>query len=79
MNDLMSYDVYNVLYNVDIINNIIANKANNYILFFYKEDFIENEQKRRLTKTIYRAMYKMYIQSTTNFKIQTLFIIKKLL
>ena len=47
--------------------------------FFYKEDFIENQQKRRLTNTIYRTIYKIYIQSTTNFKIQTLNIIKKLL
>ena len=31
-----------------------------YISFFYKEDFIENQQNRRLTKTIYRAMYKIY-------------------
>ena len=46
---------------------------------FYKEDFIENQQKRRLTNTIYRTIYKIYIQSTTNFKIQTLNIIKKLL
>ena len=28
-------------------------------LFFYKEDFIENKQNRRLTKTIYRAIYKI--------------------
>ena len=48
-------------------------------IFFYKEDFIENQQKRRLTKTIYRAIYKIYIQSTTNFKIQTLYIIKKVI
>ena len=45
----------------------------------YKEDFIENQQKRRLTNTIYRTIYKIYIKSTTNFKIQTLNIIKKLL
>ena len=50
-----------------------------FILFFYKEDFIENQQKRRLTNTIYRTIYKIYIQSTTNFKIRTLNIIKKLL
>ena len=50
-----------------------------FFFFFYKEDFIENQQKRRLTNTIYRTIYKIYIQSTTNFKIQTLNIIKKLL
>ena len=49
------------------------------VCFFYKEDFIENHQKRRLTKTIYRDIYKIDIQSTTNFKIQTIYIIKKLL
>ena len=48
-------------------------------LFFYNKDFIENQQKIRLTKTIYRAIYKIYIQSTTNLKKQTLYIIKRLL
>ena len=41
--------------------------------FFYEENFIENQQKRGPTKTIYRFIYKIYIQSTTNFKIQTLY------
>ena len=44
--------------------------------FFYKADFIKNQQKRRLTNTIYRTIYKIYIQTTTNFNIQTLYIIK---
>ena len=26
----------------------------------HKEDFIENQQKRRITKTTYRAIYKIY-------------------
>ena len=34
-------------------------------LFFYKADFIENQHTRRLIKTIYRAAYKIYIQSIT--------------
>ena len=28
--------------------------------FFYKEDFIENQLKTWLTKTIYKAIYKLY-------------------
>ena len=35
--------------------------VNFFFFFFYKKDFIENQQKRRLTKTIYRAIYKIYI------------------
>ena len=31
------------------------------LFFFYKEDFIENQQKKtRLTKTMYTAIYKLY-------------------
>ena len=32
-----------------------------YIFFFYKEDYIENQQKRTLTKTIYTVIYKYTI------------------
>ena len=56
---------------------MVKKKIKKHIL--YKKDFIENQQKRWLTKTICRAIYKIYIQSTTNFRIQTLYIIKKLL
>ena len=50
-----------------------------FFLFFTRKILLKISKKRRLTKTIYRAIYKIYIQSTTNFKIQTLYIIKKLL
>ena len=29
-------------------------------LLFCKKDFIENQQNTKLTKTIYRAIYKLY-------------------
>ena len=34
--------------------------------FFNKEDFIENQQETRLTKTIYEAIYKLYNPLTTS-------------